>query len=185
MRRKLIHERGRQNIHRRHNGHNANDGHRAQQQRHSRVLAPWRHRRPQGHHHFVRAPAVRLFAAKIQKQLRLAEAVGGVHLLLPVLLQKLSGRVCVGQPAAVGLLGGAAILPGHHPKGVCLQAVVQESRLFLPGGQRAHVQSVDGSVAKHHTDARLQEYARHRFPIVMNASMLGTAPIGRISMCER
>lgn len=68
--------------------------------------------------------------------------MGGAYVVLLVLLQELLGRRRPGQPAVAGVLGRTARHPGRRPEGVCLQAVLQESHVFLPGGKRTHLPAV-------------------------------------------
>lgn len=48
-------------------------------------------------------PVERFSATQVQKQQRLAKAVGGVHQLLPILLQVVPGRLTTGQSATAWL----------------------------------------------------------------------------------
>lgn len=90
-------------------------------------------------------PNLRLSAAQVQKQLRLAKALGCADLVLPVLLQELLGRGCAGQFTLAGIYGRATGHSGCRTEGVRLQAVLQEPHVLLPGGKRTHLPAVSSA----------------------------------------
>ncbi|XP_071898757.1 FERM, ARHGEF and pleckstrin domain-containing protein 2 isoform X5 [Anas platyrhynchos] len=78
-------------------------------------------------------PALWVLAEEVQKQQRVAETVGRLHQLLPVLLQNTPGRLSLGQSPAAWLRGQLPCRGRWHSEGLCLQTAVQIPRVFLQG----------------------------------------------------
>jgi hypothetical protein len=72
----------------------------------------------------------------------------------------LIGRGASGESAAAGLQRVAAGEERQHRQGVCVQAAIQDARLFLPRRERLHVPAVDAGHLERAPAARDQPLLR-------------------------
>lgn len=101
---------------------------------------------------FIPEPIVWLPSKKIQKQQRLAEIMGCVQFVLPVLLQRLFGRLSSGFASVAELRGGTSFARGRNCEGLCFQIAIQESYLLLQSGIGVYVQQMVGGDWKRYAD---------------------------------
>lgn len=91
-------------------------------------------------------PVKRFSVAQVQKQQRLAKAVGRVHQFLLILLQVVPRRLAVGQSTSARLQRFQTKRGGFNWKRLCFQVAIQESRLLFQSRKRIHVWQVSDTL---------------------------------------